>query len=242
MVSNLKEIVTDLSQLKRADETILQDEENVNNVTKYLKEILREREDIFAICAPQIGISERIICIRFANENIKTFINPLLQKTEGVHLSRERDICFPDKEYLLPRFNKIEVSYQDTSGSISTVVLTDAASEVMQQMIQFIDGVTIADWGLEIIPEFDEATQEERDEVVNLYLEGLGVTAKVIHDKAETDKDFKELLDAIDFINFKIKEAEKEQEQLAISPKGNYRQRREIKKLQKRLKKKGSKK
>lgn len=234
-MSKHKNFIEDLSNLKRSKETILQDEEKVNQTLKWLKELLRSRDDLFAICAPQIGVDQRIICIKFANEDIRTFINPLLQKVEGVHLSRETEICIPGKEFLVPRFDVIDVTYQDVDGKISTITLNKTAGEVMQQMIQFLDGITLADWGLEIIPEFDEASEEDKLEVINLYLEGLSVINDSLKKKAETDSDFKELYDATKFLNYKLNEVENENPLLMTQT--NYKQRRDLKKFEKKLKK-----
>ena len=105
----------------------------------------------------------------------------------------------------------------------------------MKQMIQFLDGITLADWGLEIIPEFDEASEEDKLEVINLYLEGLSVINDSLKKKAETDSDFKELYDATKFLNYKLNEAENENPLLVTQT--NYKQRRDLKKFEKKLKK-----
>ena len=86
----MKEIIKDRTLLEeRVDETILQDEEQVKQDIADVKEVFETYKDLPCLCGPQIGIKSRIVCLNF-DDGIRTFINPMIKKSKGSVLSRER--------------------------------------------------------------------------------------------------------------------------------------------------------
>ena len=67
-------------------------------------------------------------------------------------------------------------------------------------MMQYLQGVTLEDFGLEIIDGFDNATKKEQQEIISMYLESLKKREEILNDNIEHDKDAKELRDAIRFM------------------------------------------
>jgi hypothetical protein len=74
--------------------------------------------------------------------------------------------------------------YQTPLGKIKSRIFKGLASHVIQHEMDHLDGITLADIGLEIEPDFDNATDEERFEIINMYLDSLDLT------KSELEKDF----------------------------------------------------
>lgn len=222
-------IIKDVSKLcDRCDEAILQDEKTLNQTINAIKLVLKS-EDMVALSAPQLGFNSRIFCIKFADGQIKTFINPLITKTEGVHLSREKCESIPDKEYLVLRHNDIVASYQLEDGKLDQNLFQGVVSEVFQQMCHLLDGVLISDFGLEILPEFDSASQEEKDELIKSYLDSLEEQTTNLQNDIKDNPNLKQAQDAINFM------AGVEAGQIQLEPrKLNREQRRSLKKLKRR--------
>lgn len=232
-MGRLKTIKTDLSKLERSDEAILADEENINKTIKWLKDNLYHNKDLVALAAPQIGVNMRLFCIKFADGDIRTFANPLIVKTKDLHLSRETNISLPNKEFIVPRYNEIEVVYQTPVGKIEQNLFKDAVSDIFQQMVQLLDGITLDTIGLELVPDWDTYPEEERQQVIDMYLISLKERNESLQKEIEETPELKQINDAIDFMTEKIIHQEEQQ------PHYNYKTRRKMKQMMNRLKRKG---
>lgn len=201
MANNL---IFDLDELReRVDEVNPIDAQSTVNA---LIAKLKKYPDLYALCAPQIGIKERVVVFKYNNkeskkDNVyKEYINPRIFKAEEYHLVREKDISIPEKEFISPRPRKIFIEYQTKDAVPETNVLKDNSAEVFDRMIQYLDGITLEDYGLEVIPEFDEASQEEQQEVIDAYIKSFKTKAEEMNKEVEEDKDARELRDAIKFM------------------------------------------
>lgn len=52
-----------------------------------------------------------------------------------------------------------------------------------------LEGLLLSDIGLEIDDDFDNASQEEKDELINWYLDTLDLKAKELNTEIENDAD-----------------------------------------------------
>lgn len=194
-----KEIIKNKTKLsERADEAILQDEASISTTIEDIKDILYN-SDLVALAAPQIGVNQRLFCIKFSDGDIRTFINPLITKRRGIHLSLETNASI-DGEYLLPRYDEIEVAYQTPTGKLDENLFKGCPGEVFQQMVDMLEGVLISDYGLEIIPEWYEATDEERSQVIQAYINDLKLSEEKFNQDVKNDPELSKLNDAIDFM------------------------------------------
>lgn len=214
---NTSDIITDYDKLsERCDEFDLTKKNNeAQEIIVKLKQIIRSDETIAGLSAIQIGYNKRIICINF-NGDIRTFINPIIEKAEGLELSRESCHSIPGKEYIRIRQNKITVTYQTPLAKIETVELAGMAARVMQHHIDHLDGLLISDVGLEIDEDWDNATDEERQEVIDYYIDSLDIRAKEISKEIAEDKDATQLSNAIKFMN-SVREGKTKIEQLPLT-------------------------
>lgn len=208
----IKEIVTDLDKLsERCDEIDIRKENNLmREIILNLKETLRQHKDGVGLAAPQIGYNKRIFVINFKGD-IRTFINPIISKAEGLTLSREGCLSLPGKTFIRPRNNKITVVYQTPLGKTESRQMFGLAANVFQHELDHLDGLTLADIGLEIDETFDNATEEERNEVINSYLESLDLKQKNLDKEIEEDPELKQTKDAIEFME-KVQKGEIEVE------------------------------
>lgn len=182
-----KPIITDLCELDklgRSEEVQLNDDNKlIREIVANIKRTMR-KNNLVSLSAPAIGYNKRIFCIDFSDQEIKTFINPLVTRAEGIELTREVCSSIPGKEFIRPRNSLIEVMYQTPLGKIKSRIFKGLAAHVIQHEIDHLDGVTLADIGLEIEDDFNDATDEERFEIINMYLDSLDLT------KSELEKDF----------------------------------------------------
>ena len=156
--------------------------------------------ELYALAAPQIGIKERVIVLKFDGNNYREYINPRIFKSQKYHLVREKDISFPDKEFISPRPGKIFIEYQNKWAAPETDVMKGNTAEVFDRMMNYLDGIPLEDYGLEVLPEFDEASEDEKQQVVDMYLNSLKTRSELLNANIEQDKDAKELRDAIKFM------------------------------------------
>ena len=158
-----------------------------------------EKENITALSAPAIGYNYRIFCIKF-QEEIKTFINPAISTYKGLELSREKCTSIPGKEFVIPRNNDIMVTYQRANGKIESRQIVGLAAIVFQHEMNHLDGILVSDIGLELDENWDKASEEEREEVINMYLDSLDMRNTAIQKEFKEDPELAELADAVDFM------------------------------------------
>lgn len=202
---------------------------HIDETIQELKKILRADKDLMAITSAHLGIHDmRIICIKFANGDIRTFINPLIFGRKGMHLSRERQIGSKSKtEYIVPRSDEVAVAYQTPVGKEEANSFMDVVSEVFQQMNEVLDGTLLSDYGLEIISGFDEADAETKQEIVRLYLASLDEQSKGIEEEIKNNAELNRMNKAIDFMT-KISTGEIETIELTEEEKEQIRKANEV--------------
>ena len=197
----VKEIVTDYEALsERCNEfDITKKSGDAQQITLALKNTLRAHPDMVGLSANQIGYDKRIMCLNF-NGDIRTFINPIVTKVDGFELSRETCHSIPDKTYIRTRYNKVDITYQTPLGKVESIELLGLAARIMQHHIDHLDGLLLSDIGLEIDADFDTATDDERKEVIDMYLDSLDLKRKEIDAAIKDDKDAQQISDAIRFM------------------------------------------
>ena len=195
----MKEIVKDIDILsQRSDEVdIRKQNELIRSAIVSLKEIIRDK-NLTYLTAPQINIPIRVFVINF-NGSLRSFINPIISQTKGFQLSREKCNSL-DNEYIRPRSNNITVMYQTPLGKIESRQMLGQAAIVFQHAVDHLDGLLLSDVGLEVTEEYDKASDEERINLINDYLDSLDIKRKELEKEIEEDPELKQLSDAIDFI------------------------------------------
>ena len=199
---HVKEIITDYEKLsERADEFNLEKgNKEAQEIILALKNTIRSLGDtVTGLSANQIGYDKRIICLNF-NGDIKTFINPILTNVKGLEMSRETCHSEPGKTYLRPRNNVIDVTYQTPLGGIESTQLVGLAAKVMQHHIDHLDGILLSDIGLEVTEDFDNASEDEKREVINYYLDSLDLLSKDIETAIDNDPEAQKMKEAVEFM------------------------------------------
>lgn len=196
----MSEILTDLDELGyRSDEIDIRKEgQEMQKIIGELKSIIREK-NLKGLAAPCINHFKRIMVLNFSGD-LRSFVNPVITKANGLTLSKETCECIPDKTYIRVRNNDIEITYQTPLGKIETRKFVGLAAMVAQHEIDHLDGLLLSDVGLEIDEQFENATEEERQEVINAYLDCLDVKQKQIEKEIEQDEVLQKTQKAIEFM------------------------------------------
>lgn len=177
--------------------------DEVSRAVSRLKRALYQDRNSVALCGPQIGENLRLFVVKTAGHNsdkFKVFLNPMIVSSEGMHLSRETNDSFPGKTFIIPRKNKLHLAYQTVDGHVSSETYTGAYAEVIQQMVEMLDGITLEDYGLELDESFDNATKAKKQEIISTYLEVLKIDSKELHDEIQETPELKALDDTIRFM------------------------------------------
>lgn len=179
--------------------------ETVKHSIAQLKRVLYANPEVAAVCAPQIGDDLRLFVVRTAkteSERFKVFLNPLIVSGEGLHLSRENSLSIPGKEFIIPRKDKIHVAYQTALGEVSSETYVGAYSEVIQQMIEMLDGITLADYGFDLDDiggpaAYDKAPKKQQTQVLAMYLESLKEYSEDLAKEINENPELKQINDTI---------------------------------------------
>ena len=191
-------------------------EEGVEIINK-IKEVLEANPDIIALSAPQIGINKRIFCLRF-NDQIKTFINPIITKKNGLNVVIETCVSMPGKEIVIGRPEEVTVVYYNDEFKYEDNKLVGIAASMFDQQAQIIDGVLPSELGLVSDIEADGKIEEsDLTEIIpfykNTFLPTRIESLKAVIDSDEAAaKDYKHLKFTENVINGRITVVESEQE------------------------------
>ena len=191
--------LTELNSLVRAQEINREkDGKLLREITANIKKTMR-KNGLTSLSAPGIGYNKRVFCIDFSDQEIKTFINPVITNAEGLQLAKEICSSIPGKEYIRPRNTTVDIIYETPTGKIKTNRFSDVAAFVIQHEIDHLECVTLEDIGLEIESDFEEATQDERNEIINMYLDSLDLRQKDLDTEIESDDELKVVSERLKF-------------------------------------------
>lgn len=155
-----------------------------------------KKNHLISLSAPAIGYNKRIFCVDFSDKEIKTFINPMVLLTQGMELTREVCSSIIDKEFIRPRHTSIDIIYQRPDGTIKQNQFKGMAATVIQHELDHLDAITLNDIGLEIDSDFDEATDEERFAITDMYLKHLSEKHDNLVNEIEQDNTAKIIYEA----------------------------------------------
>lgn len=219
----MESIIFDLEKLAQPSEplTFLSEEgaktDEGNEIIAKIREVMESNPELLALSAPQIGINKRIFCLRF-NDQIKTFINPIITKKKGLNIIIETCSSMPGKEIVIGRPEEVTVVYYNEDFKYEDNKLLGAAASLFDQQAQILDGVLPNELGL--VSDLEEDGKiEEADliEIIPFYKDTflpskLACLNKVIEADKETTEDFRQLKFTEGVINGRIVVVEPETE------------------------------
>lgn len=202
------EIIKDIQKLTSATKPLqflteqgTEKDEGLEIISK-IKEVMEADATILALAAPQIGIDSRVFCIRF-NDQIKTFINPIVTKKGKYEIKPETFISMPGKEILITRPEELTVVYYTDEFKYEENKLLGAAARLFDQHCQLLDGVTPAELGLVSDVETDgslaDLSEEEIVQVTDIYKQFIKAKAAALQNEIEKDPDLEKAYKQLKF-------------------------------------------
>lgn len=196
------ELVKDIDILsQRAKEFDVRGNQDIaTKIVQDLEDAMDNNKELLFVCSKEVGHLERAIDVRFTDDTY-VFMNPVIKSCGNVVLAREID-RINGKEYIVPRFSNIELIFQDCLGSIKGIKFNDMPALIISQAMDMLDGIYPSDIGLEIIPEFDSASKEEQNAVIEEYLKSLTSQYKHIDEELSNsdDENVRKQWDAVKFM------------------------------------------
>jgi len=201
MDKHVKNIITDEAALSEWSVEI-----DTRKEGKLLQEIIlalkatMKANDLISLTAPQIGYNRRVMCMRFGKNDYRTFINPLVENNTNFQFARETCSSIPGKTFVMPRFNNVKLFFTTPLGKVESTKLSGMSAWKFQHCLDHLNGMLSSDIGLEIDDMFDNATDEERAEVLKMYAESLDVRQKDLEAEIAEDKNLSDINNAAKFI------------------------------------------
>ena len=216
IITNAEQLAQPAEPLTFLTETGAKTEEGLEIISK-LKEVMENDQNILALSAPQIGIAKRVFCLRF-NDQIKTFINPIITKKKGLNVIIEACASLPGKEIVIGRPEEVTVVYYNEEFKYEDNKLLGAAASLFDQQAQILDGILPSELGLVSDIEVDGKIEEtDLPEIISFYKDTFLPTKmssleQVISTDEEASKYFKQLKFTEGVINGRIAVLEPEEE------------------------------
>jgi peptide deformylase len=191
--------------------------EEGEEIINKIKEAMGANPEIIALSAPQIGINKRIFCLRF-NDQIKTFINPIITKKKGLKIVIETCASMPGKEVVIGRPEEVTVVYYNDEFKYEDNKLIGVAASLFDQQAQLLDGVLPSELGLvSDLKEDGKIEEEDLTEIIPFYKDTflpsrLESLTQAIGANEEATKDYKQLKFTEGVINGRIAVVEPETE------------------------------
>lgn len=155
------------------------------------------------LAAPQIGYPYRIFCIAYKTKkgtDIRAYINPIITCLGDFTLQRQSTPTLLGREFIHPRYAKIGLEYQDETGRPYGYDFAGQTAFSIELMMDILDGILPDEIGLEIDGQFDKASDEEREQLLEAYLTNLQEYQRQLKSSIESDPELKQLNDAVEYM------------------------------------------
>lgn len=155
------------------------------------------------LAAPQIGYPYRIFCIAYktkSNTDIRAYINPIITKLGDFTLQRQSTPSLLGREFIHPRYAKIGLEYQDETGRPYGYDFAGQTAFSIELMVDILDGILPDEIGLEIDSQFDTASDEEREQLLEAYLNNLSKYQEQLNADIEANPELAEFKKAVDYM------------------------------------------
>lgn len=171
----------------------------LREIVKAIKDTMRAK-GLNSLSAPAIGFKRRIFCIDFKDLEIKTYINPIITRADGLELTLETCSSIPGKRFMRPRNVDIDIMYQSPTGKPEGRQLIGMAAKIFQHEMDHIDGLLLSDVGVEVPDDYETWSDEQKQEFASDYLDSLDLLSKELQKEIDEDPELKEIEKATEFM------------------------------------------
>lgn len=165
-----------------------------------LKDKCRE-SGLVAIPGPLAGVDARMFCMRFAGGDIRGFANPMVVGKGGSAIVEETQLGMDDgRTWFVPRPTEVDLVYQTPLGKAETCTFEGISAAVVQQMVDFLDGILLEDFALEKLDGWDSLSDEDKEKIFELYRQSLETRYHIACANVSADPEAKMLDGQVEFI------------------------------------------
>jgi peptide deformylase len=129
--------------------------ETSNNVEKIDKPVLDlvsdmldtlEEEGGVVLAAPQIGITKRIILVRY-EDKVETYINPEIEIIENKRIEGDEGCLsiYSIQGFQVKRYPRIKIRTTNIKGNTEEFIAEDLLARVIQHEVDHLDGIMFID-------------------------------------------------------------------------------------------------
>jgi len=232
----VREIISNQAELQRTKIMDCTKDEAKQLITD-LKETLLAQPDMQFLCANQIGMEESMFAVKCKDGDVVVFINPLCMPTKAAYnIAASYEVSLLDgKTYIMPREPEVQLYFMTEEGNATSKIFNDQDAFFMAKMTNALDGMDCSEVGLEVTPEFEQASQEERNQIVSEYVYSIQDLLEKLDADLSSDETYSRLWKQA---KFDMAAANGEIEFEKLDEKPNRANRRLFNKLMKRGKKK----
>ncbi len=120
-------------------------DESLPRLLNDMKETM-EANNLTALSAIQVAHPFNIVIIKKENGEYWELINPRILSREGNFISKEKTSYYPDIELEVPRYEKIQLLYEDRNGKSHGIKVEDKElSATIQRKLDYLSGGTPLD-------------------------------------------------------------------------------------------------
>ena len=212
---------------------VKKDEEKLEVIADRLRNAMEQEPEVPYATANQVGYDYQVYALR-TGDGIEVWANPIMARsTDNMVLVEDKEYGL-ENTYYLPRWPKINViAFSYDKKLVCGREYENEGAVVLQHVMNNLNGLSLADTGLEITDEFRNAPKEEQVEVVQAYIQELENLLNKLEEDIAADSEMSQKYEAFKFV--KAKAAEEIESTPEIKP--NRKARRLLDRLFKRKKK-----
>lgn len=132
-------------RLKHKANNVVQFDDNLKSLAAALIEAM-QRLNLISICAPQVGIGERITIIPDGQGQPFILVNPELIHSEGEITVEEDCNVFPHIVFNTARKHTVKVAYNDIHGAFHEQTFSEYPAALLQQHLDHFEGKLMIDF------------------------------------------------------------------------------------------------
>lgn len=151
----IREIITDPEILSQKSEKV--EKAEAAEIIKDLIDTAEAHPNAVGLSAIQIGIPKNVFIIKGRNKQWRAFLNPmpLIKVKKAVKISCEESCLSVDGDYLVPRYDRIDIIYTNDKFQIVKNHFIGFEAEIIQHEFDHLKGKCISDVGTRITNEGD---------------------------------------------------------------------------------------
>ncbi len=152
---------------KIGDPVLRETSSNIEKIDKPVLDLVSdmldtlEEEGGVGLAAPQIGVTRRIILVRY-EDKVETYINPEIEIIENKRIEGDEGCLsvYSIQGFQVKRYPKVRIRAKNLKGNTEEFIAEDLLARVIQHEVDHLDGIMFID-------RLDAASRRELFEKIN---------------------------------------------------------------------------